>query len=331
MLQHSTYKESLQWGLEKLLSNPKCFLLGEDIEEPYGGAYKITQNMSLRYPGKVINTPMSEQSFTGMGVGMALVGYKPIIEIMFGDFVTLTMDQILNHASKFVEGFEQKLHLVIRAPMGGYRGYGSTHSQSLEKIYMGLPNIAVIAPSVLQPPGQLLVNAMELGIPVLFVENKLDYTRKIFSTEKIAANFDLRFFEGQFPICEACIVDEKPELTIISYGGMVNPILNMIYDIFMEDEIPIRLLSLSELSPLNIEQLALTVANDKKIVTIEEGHVPFGFGDAVVSNLYQKGITAKFKTIGAELSIIGASKEMEAKTLPNFENIKSFLLEFVNA
>ena len=101
-----SYKESLISGLEKLLADPKCFLLGEDIADPYGGAYTITKGMSAKFPGKIINTPMSEQGFTGLGVGMALAGYKPMIEIMFGDFSTLIMDMILNHASKFVEGFE---------------------------------------------------------------------------------------------------------------------------------------------------------------------------------------------------------------------------------
>ena len=130
-----TYKASLIEGLDTLLRDPKCYLLGEDIADPYGGAYAITKGLSERHPGKIINTPMSEQGFTGMGVGMALAGYRPIIEIMFGDFTTLTMDQILNHASKFTEGFETRLHMIVRAPMGGYRGYGATQTQSLAKLY----------------------------------------------------------------------------------------------------------------------------------------------------------------------------------------------------
>lgn len=107
---------------------------------------------------------------------------------MFGDFSTLIMDMILNHASKFVEGFEKKQHIVVRDPMGGYRGYGATHSQSLEKLYVGLPNIAVISPSVLHEPGDFLVKAMKLGVPVIFAENKLDYTRKMFKARGFSAH-----------------------------------------------------------------------------------------------------------------------------------------------
>lgn len=322
----NTYKESLIDGLEKLLVDPKCFLLGEDVEEPYGGAYTITKGMSTKYPGKVLNTPMSEQGFTGMGVGMALAGYKPIIEIMFGDFSTLIMDQILNHASKFVEGFEKELHLVVRDPMGGYRGYGATHSQSLEKLYVGLPHIAVIAPSVLHEPGDLLIKSMNLGVPVIFAENKLDYTRKMFKAEKIADAFEIKYHGGDFPIAEAGFPDEEPEATLISYGGLVNPLLNMMYDLYMEEEVAVRLLDVSSLSPMDFDLIYALVKDDKRIMTVEEGHVPFGIGDGIISNLAQRGIQAQFKSIGAKQHIIGTSKEAEAMALPQMDDIKDMIL-----
>lgn len=322
----NTYKESLISGLEKLLVDPKCFLLGEDVEEPYGGAYTITKGMSTKYPGKVLNTPMSEQGFTGMGVGMALAGYKPIIEIMFGDFSTLIMDQILNHASKFVEGFEKELHLVVRDPMGGYRGYGATHSQSLEKLYVGLPHIAVITPSVLHEPGNLLIKSMNLGVPVIFAENKLDYTRKMFQAEKIADTFEIKYHGGDFPIAEVGFPDEKEEVTLISYGGLVHPLLNMMYDLYMEEEVAVRLLDVSSLSPMDFDMIFALVKDDKRIITVEEGHIPFGIGDGIISNLAQRGMQAQFKSIGAKQHIIGTSKEAEALALPQMEDIKDIIL-----
>lgn len=322
----NTYKESLIDGLEKLLVDPKCFLLGEDVEDPYGGAYTITKGMSTEYPGKVLNTPMSEQGFTGMGVGMALAGYKPIIEIMFGDFSTLIMDQILNHASKFVEGFEKKLHLVVRDPMGGYRGYGATHSQSLEKLYVGLPHIAVITPSVLHEPGDLLVKSMNLGVPVIFAENKLDYTRKMFKAEKIADAFEIRYHGGEFPIAEAGFPDEEAEVTLISYGGLVYPLLNMMYDLYMEEEVAVRLLDVSSLSPMDFDLIYSLVKGDKRIMTIEEGHIPFGIGDGIISNLAQRSMQAQFYSIGAKQHIIGTSKEAEAFALPQMDDVKDMIL-----
>ena len=323
-----TYKESIICGLERLLSDPKCFLLGEDIADPYGGAYTLTKGMSSKFPGKIINTPMSEQGFTGLGVGMALAGYKPIIEIMFGDFSTLIMDQILNHASKFVEGFEKKLHIVVRDPMGGYRGYGATHSQSLEKLYVGLPNIAVISPSVLHEPGDLLVKAMGLGVPVIFAENKLDYTRKMFKAEKIADAFEIKYHGGDFPIAEVTFPDEETELTIVSYGGLVSPLLQLIYDIYMEEEVAVRLLDVSSLSPMDFNLLHSLLKDCKKVLTVEEGHIPFGIGDAVVNQMVQRGMIAKFKTIGATQHIIGTSKEAENLALPQMDDIKKTILKW---
>ena len=324
----NTYKESLIDGLKKLLADPKCFLLGEDVEDPYGGAYTITKGMSTRYLGKIINTPMSEQGFTGIGVGMALAGYKPIIEIMFGDFSTLIIDQILNHASKFVEGFEKQLHLVVRDPMGGYRGYGATHSQSLEKLFVGIPHITVIAPSVLHEPGDLLIKAMGLGVPVIFAENKLDYTRKMFHTEKIADAFEIKYHGGDFPIAEAGFPEEEAKVTIISYGGLVHPLLNMMYDLYMEEEVAVRLLDVSSLSPMDFDLIYSLVKNDKKVLTIEEGHVPFGIGDAIISNLAQRGTQIQMKSIGAKQHIIGTSKEAEALALPQMDDIKKIILNW---
>lgn len=324
----NTYKESIISGLERLLADPKCFLLGEDIADPYGGAYTLTRGMSSRFPGKIINTPMSEQGFTGLGVGMALAGYKPIIEIMFGDFSTLIMDQILNHASKFVEGFEKKLHLVVRDPMGGYRGYGATHSQSLEKLYVGLPNIAVISPSVLHEPGDLLVKAMDLGVPVIFAENKLDYTRKMFKAEKISGAFDIRYHGGDFPIAEVSFPDEDAELTIVSYGGLINPLLQMMYDLYMEEEVAVRLLDVSSLSPMVFDLLHKLLSGSKKVLTVEEGHIPFGIGDTIISQMVQRGMSAQFKTIGATQHIIGTSKEAEALALPQMDDVMNTILNW---
>lgn len=324
----TTYKESLIKGLEQLLGDPRCFMLGEDIADPYGGAYAITKGMSEKFPGKIINTPMSEQGFTGMGVGMALAGYRPIIEIMFGDFSTLTMDQILNHASKFVEGFEKKLHLVVRDPMGGYRGYGATHSQSLEKLYVGLPNISVISPSVLHAPGELLVKSMDLGLPVVFVENKLDYTRRLFKSEKICGAFEIGYHGGDFPIAVAKFPEEVPEVTIISYGGMISPLLEMMYDLYTEEEVATRLLDVSCLSPMDFDLIASITRDCEKIMTVEEGHIPFGIGDAVISNLAQRGESHRYRSIGATQHIIGTSKEAENLALPQIDSIKEMIMNW---
>lgn len=321
-----SYKGSLMDGLETLLKDSKCFLLGEDVEDPYGGAFAISAGMSTKFPGKVINTPMSEQGFTGMGVGMALGGFKPIIEIMFGDFATLTLDQILNHASKFVEGFEKDLHLVLRLPMGGYRGYGATHSQSLEKLFVGLPNIVVVSPSVLQAPGDLLIYSMGLGIPVIFIENKLDYTRKLFISDPKYKDFQITADGSAFPIVEASFPDEESETTIITYGGLVDPVLNLAYDLYMNEELAVKIIALSCLNPVDFKKIYDLVKDQKHIITLEEGHVPFGIGDGIISNLVQSGLMVDFKSIGAKQNIIGSSIESENKVLPQMKDLRDIII-----
>jgi pyruvate/2-oxoglutarate/acetoin dehydrogenase E1 component len=169
---------------------------------------------------------------------------------------------------------------------------------------------------------------MNLGVPVIFAENKLDYTRKMFSDEKISENFEVKYYGEEFPIAEVTIPDEDAEVTIISYGGMINPLLNAINDIYMEEEVAVRLLDLSSISPMDFGMVAKLTEGSKKIMTIEEGHIPFGIGDGIISNLAQRGMRADFKTIGAKQHIIGTSKEAEALALPQMDEIKSIILNW---
>ena len=215
-----SYLKQLQNGLITLLQDNDVYLLGEDIAEPYGGSFKVSKGLSLEFPKQVISTPMSEQGFTGMGIGMALAGLKVIVEIMFGDFITLCADQMINHASKFVGLYDKKLHFVLRTPMGGYRGYGGTHSQSLEKLFMGYPDIWVISPSVLHNPGDLLIKAVNLGKPVLFVENKLDYTKNMLVETKASEDHYIELSNSEFPLIKTTMKDEyEANYVIVTYGG----------------------------------------------------------------------------------------------------------------
>ncbi|HUB27471.1 MAG TPA: thiamine pyrophosphate-dependent enzyme, partial [Tepidisphaeraceae bacterium] len=135
---------SLQRNLRE---NNRILLIGEDIEGPYGGAFKVTKQLSQEFPGRVRNTPICEATIVGLGNGLALGGWIPVCEIMFGDFLTLAFDQILNHAAKFryMYNDQVRIPLVIRTPMGGRRGYGATHSQSSEKHFLGIPDTLMLA------------------------------------------------------------------------------------------------------------------------------------------------------------------------------------------
>jgi len=145
----SSVRQALNSALRKLLSEvPEVVLLGEDLHDPYGGAFKVTAGLSTDFPERVISTPISEAGIIGAGIGLALAGRRPIVEVMFADFLALGMDQILNHAVKFPGMFpDGAVPLVIRTPSGGRRGYGPTHSQSTESLMVAVPGLTVVFPS----------------------------------------------------------------------------------------------------------------------------------------------------------------------------------------
>ena len=173
-----TYLENLNGGLRELLETTNdVVIFGEDLMDPYGGAFKVTRGLQHDFPQRVLTTPISEAALTGLASGMALRGLRPVLEIMFGDFTALCMDQIINHASKFriMYNDQVRVPITIRTPMGGGRGYGPTHSQSIEKLFLGIPDLRIVSPSIFYESGRLLKQAVADDMPVLFVEHKLLY------------------------------------------------------------------------------------------------------------------------------------------------------------
>ncbi len=302
------YIFNLRDGLETLIVKENAFIIGEDIQEPYGGAFKVTKGLSEKYPENIIGTPMCEQGFTGMGIGMAIQGCNVVIEIMFGDFITLVCDQLINHACKFYEMYKQDLHLIVRCPSGGYRGYGATHSQSLEKMYMGIPGMQIVAPSIAHEPAKLLEQAMRSGCPTLFVENKLDYPRELLDDK---GGFWIKEYYGEvFPVACIKLKDDSPELSIIVYGGMVPVALEVMRYFLYEEEIGIELIIPSLISaPLKL----LDCIHSKKAVVIEEGVSDFGWGAEIAYHMLKNNIACT--KMGAENSYIPVSKTWEEKTL----------------
>jgi 2-oxoisovalerate dehydrogenase E1 component len=161
---------------DALEADHRVVILGDDVEALSGGAFKCTRELSEQFPGRVRNTPISEPAIVGMGNVIALGGQIPAVEIMFGDFLTLAMEQWVNHAAKFQFMFNDKVRmpLVIRTPMGGRRGYASTHSQSLKKQFVGLPDTEVYALHRRMCPRDFYQRMLvTVHRPTLAVENKL--------------------------------------------------------------------------------------------------------------------------------------------------------------
>ena len=191
-----TVLESLNTALhDVMVKDERVYIMGEDILDPYGGAFKVTSGLSSIFPERLITTPISEAGLVGIAAGMSLRGLRPVVEIMFGDFFTLIADQLINHIAKFRWMYNDQVNvpIVIRAPMGGRRGYGPTHSQSLEKLYLGIPGLRILSPCTLGDPGKLLTQAiLDDENPVLYIENKLLYLLKLRS-EGSLRDFDIRY------------------------------------------------------------------------------------------------------------------------------------------
>lgn len=325
-----SYIKRLQAGLKEALQDPDTYFLGEDIQEPYGGSFKVSKGLSQEYPDQVLATPMSEQGFTGMGIGMALSGLKVIVEIMFGDFITLCADQLINHASKFVGLYNKNLHFVLRTPMGGYRGYGATHSQSIEKLFIGYPDVNIIAPSIINDPGILLLKALNCGKPTLFVENKLDYTRYMLEETDAANDLFVSYSNAEFPCAIVKIADEpESNFLILGYGGLIANLTKLQLTLYMNEEISVHLASPSLVYP--IDPFLVNQAKEyKNVILVEEGYEGANWSSEIAKELLINGYKGLLKTFSAKLKTIGASEPLESATLPCMEDIMRYIVEHEN-
>ena len=315
------YIEDLQDGLERCIRDKDALLIGEDIGAPYGGAFKVTKDLSARYPDNFVMTPMSEQGFTGMGIGYAMQGGFAIVEVMFGDFITLCADQLVNHAAKLYDLYGNGLHFVLRTPSGGYRGYGATHSQSLERMFVGIPGLQVLAPSIFHSPGDMLYGALQSGMPTLFIENKLDYSRSLYQAE------DGSFLRVQETggIVSIEVDGEQPALTVITYGGMAPLVAELCEKLMLDEEIAVQALVISDLNT-STDALARQIKSER-IVTVEEGWADGGIGAALLGRLGASGKTGC--ALGTRPHSIYSGRRLENEILPQESDVETAILDMV--
>jgi pyruvate/2-oxoglutarate/acetoin dehydrogenase E1 component len=313
---------------EQLERREDVFVLGEDVLDPYGGAFKVTQGLSDRFPGRVLTTPISEASLFGVAAGMALRGKRPILEIMFGDFIALGFDQIVNGISKFREMFDEQVTtpLVVRTPMGGRRGYGPTHSQSLEKLLLGVPGIVVVATSECHDLGGLLEDAVEDDRPVFLIENKLMYGRP--NRRPVEGYVDeLRCIESPGPYPALTFSGNEfgdAAATIVTYGGMLPIVLEAATELILEHEIFCEVVALSQLLPADLESVVESVGRTGALVTAEEGALTGGFGAEVAARMQEacwNDLRGPVRRIAARDGIVPAARGLEDAALPGVADL----------
>jgi pyruvate/2-oxoglutarate/acetoin dehydrogenase E1 component len=321
---------ALHQAMEK---DTRVYVLGEDILDPYGGAFKVTRGLSTDFPDRVLTTPISEAAIVGVSNGMALRGLRPVAEIMFGDFVTLTADQLVNHASKFrwMYNDQVRVSIVVRTPMGGRRGYGPTHSQSLEKILLGIPGLNVVAPNALGDPGELLLAAITDDDPVLFIEHKLLYTRPLLKegmgdlvdwrVDRLAHHYPAFVLRSAY----------QPTLTFATYGYNFELVRQAANALMLEHEIFTEIILFSQLSPFSLSPLMDSLRRTHRLLTVEEGGLTLGWGAEVTARAAEANIHSfKAGRIAARDFPIANSKFLEDSILPSVSDIKQTAIKLLD-
>jgi pyruvate/2-oxoglutarate/acetoin dehydrogenase E1 component len=322
----NTVLQDLSEALMKCMEESQdVVILGEDILDPYGGAFKVSRGLSTRFQDRVITTPVSEAGIVGIGIGMALRGLRPVVEIMFGDFITLAADQLINHAAKlyWMSAGRLALPLVVRTPMGGGRGYGPTHSQSLEKHLLGIPGLRVLAISSLDKPGDLLRKAiLEDDYPVLFIEHKLLYTNEI-RCPSDRDEFSIERYGGRYPVYHIMITGAPPPaLTIAAYGYMAELVCQALVRLAYERELFCELIVPTQISPFELDTLHEHSVRTKRLLVVEEGAITLGWGAEIIAQTAEKedGQLQVHRLASPDMPI-PAARSLERSVLPDVDAI----------
>jgi len=313
------------WALREAMAeemdrDPNVFVLGEDIAG-YGGAFKVTQGLVEKFgPERVRNTPISENSIVGVGVGAAITGMRPIVDIMFQDFITLAMDQIVNHAAKFhyMYGGQCTVPMVIRTPAGGGRNYGPTHSQSLEAWFMHVPGLKVVAPSTAYDAKGLLKSAVRDPNPVLFIESKLLYGLKGEVPE-----FGEPGGDYTVPIGEAKVVREGEHLTLVAYSRMTVECLKAAQALAGAG-IECEVVDLRTLAPLDMDTVAASVEKTGRAIVVTEDCRTAGVSAEVMARIVEECfdvLQAPVRRVAGADTPIPCADILERAALPDAQNI----------
>lgn len=278
--------------------NPYALFIGEDVLDPYGGAFKVAKGLSTAYPDQVMTTPISEAGITGFATGLAIKNRPVCMEIMFGDFITLSTDQIINHMAKLPWVYQNQIAVpvVVRTPMGGRRGYGSTHSQSLEKHFCGVPGLTVRALSQFTDIALFYAEVFAAGTPHLVIENKTIYPKEM------KAN----------PFADTA----SPDLVIVSYGGCMEDCVMAATRLSEEEEVLVKVVEVTSLWPFDHATIRAAVGDVRVVLTVEEGTVGWGFDSEVARSLIGLDGLA-FASIAAPDHPIPSSKLWEDRILPS--------------
>jgi pyruvate dehydrogenase E1 component beta subunit len=275
------YREALNQALaEEMERDDRVFLMGEEVAE-YDGAYKVSKGLLQRFgPRRVIDTPISENGFAGIGVGAAMNGLKPVIEMMTWNFSLVAIDQIISNAAKtlYMSGGQFNVPMVIRGPGGAAGKLGAQHSQSLEAIYAHIPGLKVVMPATPADAKGLLKTAIRDSDPIIFIESEVLYKQKGEVPEG----------EHLVPFGKADVVREGKDVTIIAHSRSRYTSLSAIEKLVGEHGLDPELIDPRTLRPFDIETVKKSVAKTHRVVIVEEDWHWCGVGAQIAESIYSE-------------------------------------------
>jgi len=318
------YREALNQALfEEMRRDPLVFTLGEGIAER-GGSFKVTEGLLKEFgPGRVMDTPISEASFTGCGVGAALLGTRPVVEILFVDFTGLIMDQIINQAAKyeFMSGGQGKVPMVLRTQGGAGNGLAGQHSQSLEALFYHIPGLKVVMPSTPYDAKGLLKASIRDDDPTIFIEHKLLYMTKGEVPED----------DYIVPLGQADIKRPGDDITLVTYSYMTLKCLEAA-EILARENISVEVVDLRTLTPLDKETILESVEKTGRAVVVHEAVKRGGIGGDIASLIMEEAyddLDGPVKRICGRNTTVPYNLELEKVCVPSVEEIIEGVLEMV--
>lgn len=312
-----TYAAALRWAMDQALErDSRVFLLGEDVGG-FGGAFGVTAGLIDKYgPERVRDTPISEAGIVSAGVGAAIMGMRPIVELQFSDFITNAMDPIVNQAAKvhFMFGGAMSVPLLIRAPFGGGAGLAAQHSQSLEAWFYHVPGLKVVAPATADDARGLLLAALEDPNPTLLFEHKLLYARK----------GPVRTTLEPEPLGVARVWREGKDATVVAYSMMAHRALEAA-DTLANEGLDLEVIDLRSLVPLDIETVVRSVEKTGRLVVCYEAAKRGGIGADIVAQIAESPsfdfLDAPVLRVAGLETPIPYSPELERVVIPSTERM----------
>src|SRR5215208_1738181 len=322
-----TYREAVREAMvQAMREDDSVFLMGEDVGV-YGGAFGVSRGMVEEFgEERVVDSPLSEAGFVGLCVGAALMGMRPIAEIQFSDFITHSMDQLVNQAAKlrYMFGGEGRVPVVVRTPGGAGTGAAAQHSQSLEAWFIHVPGLKVVMPSTPYDAKGLLRAALDDPNPVIFYEHKLLYNRKGEVPEE----------PYRVPLGEAAVSREGEDVTLVA-AGLVHRYALEAADSLADEGIEAEVVDLRTLSPMDHEAVARSIQKTGKLVVVEEDVKTAGWGAEVVARIVEGESfyaldRAPARVAGADVPI-PYNKNLEAYVRPSPEKVVEAVRSLLDA